>query len=82
MTLEKAIAEIEAWQVGKGNPSYDKLNEAITNLECLEQSKYAGLEDDEKEAIKLGIEALKWINSHRDGNWHRYNSPLPGETKE
>jgi len=56
-----------------------KLDEAITNLECLEQSEEAGLEDDEKDAIKLGIEALKRIDDQRVLSFERW---LPGETKD
>lgn len=37
---------------------------------------------DLRNAVSLSIEALKWINANRDGNWHRCNSPLPGETEE
>ena len=33
-------------------------------------------------ALQLGIEALRWIDSRRDGDWHRCNILLPGETEE
>lgn len=56
------------------------LEEAITNLECLEQSSSAGLDDDEREAIKLGIEALKWVKRYQDGLMPRTINPLPGQT--
>jgi len=59
-----------------------KLDEAITNLECLEQSEEAGLEDDEKDAIKLGIEALKRIDDQRFGKVLSFERWLPGETKD
>jgi len=58
------------------------IDEAITNLECLEQSEEAGLEDDEKDAIKLGIEALGRIRSGRVIGTGYYLRILPGETKD
>jgi len=37
--------------------------------------------DAEREvAHQMGIGALKWVRDHSDGNWHRCNTPLPGET--
>ena len=40
MTPEEAIKEIKAWQVGKGNPSYDKLNRALNlGIEALKLNK-------------------------------------------
>jgi len=58
------------------------IDEAITNLECLEQSEEAGLEDDEKDAIKLGIEALKRLQQLRLSRITWFRGPLPGETKD
>jgi hypothetical protein len=59
-----------------------KISEAITNLECLEQSQEAGLEDDEKEAIKLGVEALRRLWEWRKQNLFVAQALLPGETEE
>jgi len=58
------------------------LDEAITNLECLEQSEEAGLEDDEKMAIKLGIEAFQAVKFVRRNYPDILDKPLPGETKD
>jgi len=58
------------------------IDEAITNLECLEQSEEAGLEDDEKDSIKLGIEALKRLQQLRCSRITWFRGPLPGETKD
>lgn len=58
------------------------LEEAITNLECLEQSEESDLEDDEKDALKLGIEALKRLSFNRAHDQTITFAPLPGETKE
>jgi len=58
------------------------IDEAITNLECLEQSEEAGLEDDEKGAIKLGIEALEVIKTVRARYGPAPQFNLPGEIKD
>ena len=40
MTPEEAMKEISAWQIGKGNPSYDKLNRALNlGIEALERHR-------------------------------------------
>jgi hypothetical protein len=58
------------------------VEEAITNLECLEQSETADLEDDEREAIRLGIEALKGIDRARKLTNIIPIPLLPGETDD
>jgi len=41
MTVDEAIKEIKAWQVNKGNPSYDKLNAALNlGVEALKRELY------------------------------------------
>ncbi|MBA7587449.1 hypothetical protein ES708_29478 [subsurface metagenome] len=58
------------------------LNEAITNTECLEQSVSADLADDEKEALRLLIEAGKDIKRIRATFPLIDFGLLPGETEE
>ena len=57
-------------------------DEAMTDPECLAQSETAGLDDDEREALGLGIAALKRVQLYRhdvqSGSWAK----LPGETEE
>ena len=57
------------------------IDEAVTNLECLEQSEEANLEDDEKQAIRLGIGALKRIKDQRLPGGTLTFFRLPGETR-
>lgn len=58
------------------------IEEAKTNLECLAQDETAELEDDEREAIQLGIEALKRVRDKRSMANYTYSYLLPGETEE
>lgn len=58
------------------------LAKALRILKELRGSSSPYFIQDDHDALKLGIEALKWINSNRDGNWHRCNILLPGETEE
>jgi len=58
------------------------LDEAMTDLECLAQSEIAGLDDDEREAIGLGIQALKAVKDVRANNYYTPIPPLPSETEE
>jgi hypothetical protein len=59
-----------------------EVEEAITNLECLEQSETADLEDDEREAIRLGIEALKRLEWERKYHWLDPANKLSSETED
>lgn len=56
--------------------------EAIQILAQLKRIPLASYAGRDVQALQRGIEAMKWINSNRDGHWHRYNSLLPGETEE
>ena len=41
MTPEEAMKKISAWQIGKGNPSYDKLNRALNlGIEALRRCRH------------------------------------------
>ena len=57
------------------------IEKAIEILEFLERTSPEGYSEDEKPALKLGIEALKVVKEFRTGKYKTINSPLPGETE-
>ena len=58
-----------------------KLEKAIETLAGLGDSETAGVDEEEKNALKLGIEALRRIKHDRIINDDLNPYPLQGETK-
>jgi len=59
-----------------------KLDKAIRRLETIPETLSCPLTDEEREAFKLGIEALKRIKEWRSHLGSAGCLPLPGETKD
>lgn len=59
-----------------------KIEKAIEHLNAIKDSgEYLG-DPDDSAAIKLGIEALEWLNQWTGVNSPLSNVKLPGETKD
>lgn len=59
-----------------------KIDEAIRALEYCLQFGYVPQLGNRDVAIKLGIEALRWISVSRKGTYPIWCKPLPGETEK
>lgn len=58
------------------------LEEAIRKLEADDPLLMESWSEDLKEAVRLGLEALKWRREAEEKKWLGYLAPLPGETEE
>ena len=59
-----------------------KLEKAIEISEITLNDEFTTLHHDQLDALKLGIEALKWRSLMENDYGSRYFPPLPGETKD
>ena len=59
-----------------------KLEEAIEALELSFTDPWISPKGRFGDAVKLGIEALKWVKEKRQDAWTRPIKYLPGETEE
>ena len=59
-----------------------RVEKAIETLVGLAQSVTAGVDEEEKEAVRLGIEALKREQGRRSLVFSSLWGALPGETKD
>jgi len=59
-----------------------KLDKAIRRLETIPETLSCPLTDEEREAFKLGIEALKRIKKGRPNLYPELYQLLPGETED
>jgi len=58
------------------------IDEAIKILKTIYNDINVGQQDDDLDATKLGIEALRHINHNRRVDNHPDQAKLPGETKD
>jgi len=59
-----------------------KASKAIEILDLFIRPEHSIIEQDEEDAIKLGIEGLKRLQTYRERKYYYARTLLPGETTE